>query len=719
MQWSDEGFLLSKNNFNENSILIEAFTFEHGKYTGIVYGGSSRKQKKNFQAGNKILLNWKSKNENRTGYFNVELLDPIAPFFFDNKKKSGCLLSATSILKILLPERETNKKIYDSFEKMLSRGSIKTNIEINFSDDGKIEENYKVEGIVKGAEIRLFNNDVISNIDLNFDFKEKIYSFKNNKVEYKGIKLLAPKIKVRDSNKFFLVEGNVNSQNINFDDEKLSIFIKKGLENLDFKNLKISSENDFSFKINKKFRISDLKVQSKIDLYSLDFKIDHAKIKDYLPRFDGSIKFENHKIQLAFKENQLSIKGMGNYVIGQENEKINYEISTINKNFNFKSKININKNPLNINLFDYKKEENKNATLSIEGEYKKNKSIFFKKIIFNQSKNNFLVNDLSLTKDLKINYISSLNLDLLNKNKKSNKIYLKKNKKNYVITSKIFDGSVLLDEILTGENENGISRFFNNLNSDIKIDIDKVFISNVDFLSNFKSDIKLKKNNLTNLNLSGNFDNNKKLSLSIRTNQHNEKITTLFSENAKPLVKKYKFIKGFDEGSLDFYSIKKNNLSKSKLKINNFKLKELPALTKILTLASLQGIADLLTGEGIRFDIFEMDFHNKKNLLTIDEIYAIGPAISILMEGYVQDKDLVSLRGTLVPATTINKFVGSIPVLGKILVGKKTGEGVFGVSFKIKGHPKKLKTTVNPIKTLTPRFITRTLEKIKKSEKKD
>ena len=67
------------------------------------------------------------------------------------------------------------------------------------------------------------------------------------------------------------------------------------------------------------------------------------------------------------------------------------------------------------------------------------------------------------------------------------------------------------------------------------------------------------------------------------------------------------------------------------------------------------------------------------------------------------------------PATTINKFVSSIPILGNILVGKKTGEGVFGVSFKIKGPPKKLETTVNPIKTLTPRFITRTLEKIKKN----
>ena len=85
------------------------------------------------------------------------------------------------------------------------------------------------------------------------------------------------------------------------------------------------------------------------------------------------------------------------------------------------------------------------------------------------------------------------------------------------------------------------------------------------------------------------------------------------------------------------------------------------------------------------------------------------------MEGYVQKNELVSLKGTLVPATTINKFVASIPLLGDILVGKKTGEGVFGVSFKIKGPPKDLKTTVNPIKTLTPRFITRTLEKIKKN----
>jgi hypothetical protein len=101
--------------------------------------------------------------------------------------------------------------------------------------------------------------------------------------------------------------------------------------------------------------------------------------------------------------------------------------------------------------------------------------------------------------------------------------------------------------------------------------------------------------------------------------------------------------------------------------------------------------------------------------MRIEELYAIGPAISLLMEGYIESDDLVSLRGTMVPATTINRTISSIPLLGDILVGKKVGEGVFGVSFKIKGPPNKLKTTVNPVKTLTPRFITRTLEKIKKN----
>ena len=248
----------------------------------------------------------------------------------------------------------------------------------------------------------------------------------------------------------------------------------------------------------------------------------------------------------------------------------------------------------------------------------------------------------------------------------------------------------------------------------IKIKIDELFLDKLNSLYEFTGILMFNNNEIVNGDFSGNFSNKEKLKFTIKSNK-NEKITTLFLDRAKPIVQRYKFIKGFSEGKLDFYSIKKNKESVSKIKIYNFKLKELPVLTKLLTLASLQGIADLLNGEGIGFDEFEMNFKNKNNLMTIDEIYAIGPALSIMMNGYVEKDKLISLKGTLVPATTINKAIGAIPVLGQILVGSKTGEGVFGVSFKIKGPPKNLETTVNPIKTLTPRFITRTLEKIKKT----
>jgi hypothetical protein len=299
-----------------------------------------------------------------------------------------------------------------------------------------------------------------------------------------------------------------------------------------------------------------------------------------------------------------------------------------------------------------------------------------------------------------------------NEDKKNQVLIKRKQKNNYELNGSLFNANSLISDLLKSKDDKHARIFKNNIN--FNLNLKDVYLDNENVISDLKGNLYIENNKIHQANISAFFDNNEKLTFTINTN-NDEKITTLFSSKAKPLVKRYKFVKGYEEGYLDFYSSKINNISKSKLKIYDFKLKELPVLTKLLTLASLQGIADLLSGEGIRFDEMEMNFKNSSNLMTIDELYAIGPAISILMSGYIEEDKLVSLRGTLVPATTINKTVSSIPVLGKILVGDKTGEGVFGVSFKIKGKPKDLKTTVNPIKTLTPRFITRTLEKIKKN----
>ena len=199
----------------------------------------------------------------------------------------------------------------------------------------------------------------------------------------------------------------------------------------------------------------------------------------------------------------------------------------------------------------------------------------------------------------------------------------------------------------------------------------------------------------------------------------NSKILEVYSDIASPLLSDFKFFQGLEGGDLNFLSTFNNESSSSNLLINNFKLNEAPALAKILSLADLKGLTDTLKGEGISFDTLSAKYNTNSSIMKIDEIFMIGPSISILIVGYVEKKSgLISLRGTLVPAKTLNSLIAKIPVVGDILVGKKIGEGVFGISFKVKGLPDDLKTTVNPIKTLTPRFITRALENVKKKESK-
>ena len=105
-----------------------------------------------------------------------------------------------------------------------------------------------------------------------------------------------------------------------------------------------------------------------------------------------------------------------------------------------------------------------------------------------------------------------------------------------------------------------------------------------------------------------------------------------------------------------------------------------------------------------------------KNLLRLNEIYAVGPSISVLMDGYQETLGITSLRGTLIPAKNLNKLISKIPVLGEIIIPKEIGEGLFGISFKMKGPPGKIKTSINPIKTLTPRFIQKIIDREKNSK---
>ena len=597
--------------------------------------------------------------------------------------------------------------------KIVKDGFLIGNINLNFDSNGRVKDDYEINGFIKNGKLVLLDKHNINNLNLFFKIKDKEYFFENIETNFNQLKLSLPLIKIKEKNNQFLVNGKLISSEKDIDIKLLRSLLGDSFKVFNIEKINFNSDNDFTFIISKKFKISDFNLESIINLNNLDYKNNFLDLKKYFPNIKESIRLENHKVLINYKNNQLEIRGKGNVIIEDKSDMLNYNITKKNDQYFFNTNISINKNPFLINILQYEKKEDLELLIKLIGVYKKNKEIKFDLISLEENDNRFLIKNLNLNNKFKIYDIKPLEFNYVNNKKIKNEINLKKSKKNYEIYGKSFDASQLIYDQLNND-EDSIS-VFSDLNTSINVKIIKTYLDNVTFVNGLTGNLDFRNNKINKLNLDSSFTNNKKLTLTVNKNENNETITTLFSDYPKPLVKQYKFVKGFEEGILDFYSIKKNGISNSVLKIDNFKVQEVPVLARLLTLASLQGIADLLTGEGIRFTNFEMKFTNKKGLMTIDEMYAIGPAISVLMDGYIETKKLISLRGTLVPATTINRTIASIPLIGKILVGKKTGEGVFGVSFKIKGSPKNLKTTVNPVKTLTPRFITRTLEKIKKN----
>ena len=591
-------------------------------------------------------------------------------------------------------------------DKIIKKGFLIADIKLEFDTQGKIKDNYKINGFIKDGKLSFNNKYNIDKLNLIFDLKEKELVLKDTNFNLNNLYFNSNNLSVKNIENEFFVIGEIDNQKFDLDSSQLELF-KSFFGGLEAKELIFSSKNIFSFNLSKKFKLNNLEINSKINLIKLSI-LNNLPLKDFFPKIRDKVYLSDNNLEITYKKKKLSITGDGQILLQDNDDKISYKLERKNDNLKFESDLKINNNPLIINLLNYEKK--RDASLSIKGSIINNQNVI-NSFILKEENNSFSVKNLRLSQNNQIKKIDQLDLNYLDKDEKKNSVLLLRKDKEYILKGSYFNFDNLLENILNNENESSNVLDINNL---LKIDINKVGIDKDNNLSNLKGTLFFKKQQIVRGKLEGFFSEDEKLKLTVNTNGNN-KITTLFLDRAKPIIRRYKFIKGFEEGKLDFYSSSNGEETSSTLKIYNFKLKELPGLTKVLTLASLQGIADTLSGEGIRFDEFEMNFRNKKDLMTIDEIYAIGPAISVLMNGYIEKNRLISLRGTLVPATTINKFIGSLPILGDILVGSKTGEGVFGVSFKIKGPPKKLETTVNPVKTLTPRFITRTLEKIKKN----
>ncbi len=629
-------------------------------------------------------------------------------FSIENLEISSKSLELKNLISFLRSFKNTPELFI--MEKAIKKGYLIADIKLEFDLNGNIKSNYEINGLVKDVELNVLKKYNLHKLNFIFDHSTNNFLVNDLNFKFNKIGFSSEKVSIKKMNDDFIVDGTFAHKKSDLDKRNIDLLVKPFLPNFEIEKISLTSNNNFSFEIQNGFKFENFKINSEILVHELIIP-NNLKLKRFFPKQKKTISLLDQKIKLQYEKNNFTIEGNGNLNYQNENDDIEYFFSNKNKTENFEITLKIKENPFKVDYLNYKKKEKNEVIIKFKGSKNRNNELVIETFNLNEDENYIKIKDLVFNEKFQISRLDELNLDYLDDGKQKNSIRLKRSKKKYFLTGSSFNADNLIEDLLSDDNKD--TKIID-INSNLKIDVKKIFLDSEYYLSNFKGDILIKNKEIYKADLIGSFSKNKKLKLTINKDNNN-KITTLFVDEAKPIIKRYKFIKGFDEGSLDFFSSKKSKKSVSQIKIYDFKLKELPILTKILTLASLQGIADILSGEGIRFTEFEMNFKNEGDLMTIEEIYAIGPAISILMEGYVEKNKLISLKGTLVPATTINNFIGSLPMLGEILVGKKTGEGVFGVSFKIKGPPKNLKTSVNPVKTLTPRFITRTLEKIKKN----
>ncbi len=213
MNWDDKGFLISKNRYNENSLIAEIFTENHGKISGLVFGGTSKKIKNYLQIGNQLFVSYNSKSENKLGYFKLEIFKAYSPFYFDEPNKLNCISSAMNLIKLLTAESQSNSKIYeligDFYKILLKPEWLKEYIYWELEFLSNLGYNLELSQIVKK---KIINNKILYTVE-SLTEKKLVPNFlvdRNNKVDDLNTLLEGFKLVADFMDKTILKPNNIN-----------------------------------------------------------------------------------------------------------------------------------------------------------------------------------------------------------------------------------------------------------------------------------------------------------------------------------------------------------------------------------------------------------------------------------------------------------------------------------------------------------------------------
>ena len=610
--------------------------------------------------------------------------------------------------KILVRSKPSN--ITSIVNNNISKGNLKTNVELFFGNDLVVED-FIARGEVEKMTTSINSNFILKDTNFNFfadksDILIKSLNGKTDGIQIKNSDLII------ERNKNLIIKSNIFTD-INFNKKNIinyQQYLKKQKNINQEINLESKLSHNLNFTFDSTFKLIDYSIKSTGEVTKLNIKLNKMFKSSLLQKDIDIINFKDTDLTLKFnfdKKNSLESKGL--YQINNRPYK-NFDIKDNFSKDNHNIELNMNLNlPLSFDLINYEKDEKKDAELQLNFKKEKNK-INFLDITYAENKNLINLEKLQIKNNL-ITSLNKLEVKTYNNNEINNDFSINFGKQ-IIIKGKKFDGTNL-NKVL---NKKTKSNYFKNISKNIEIDLKSITTPLSKKLSNFKLIGELKKGEFIKISSKGELGNNKFLDIAMKSDKNNKKkFLEVYSDLPGVILSEYEFFKGLSGGVLNFSSVIEKNLSTSKLIIEEFKIINAPAVVKLLSLADFGGLADLAEGEGLSFEKLEIQMSESNGFLKLEELYAVGPSISVLMEGYRDANGLTSLRGTLVPAKNLNKLLAKIPLIGDIIIPKDVGEGLFGVSFKIKGPPGKVKTTINPIKTLTPRFITKALERSKKN----
>tara|TARA_B100000575_G_scaffold276980_1_gene262891 strand:+ start:3992 stop:6184 length:2193 start_codon:yes stop_codon:yes gene_type:complete len=591
----------------------------------------------------------------------------------------------------------------------INDGKLNANLEVYLKENLELD-NFIVKGEIREMSGKIADNIVLKDTSFNFFADSSDVLIKNVKSKMDGLKIKNGNFQIKKDKEIilksdFITKIDISKKNFNY---YKPIFKNFDVINID-SNFDAELNNYLDVTFDKTFKITKYKYSNKgkINKSNLNFKKSFKS--PFLEKEIDNLKLKNSNFEIRYaSDNKNYIFSNGRYSIDSKNyHKYDFKNDFLKDN----SKIDLNfefSQILNIDFINYKKKENEIANIKLAIHTNKDtKNI--QNFQYSENKNQIFIEKLKINKRGFIS-LESIKVKTFNKNDLKNDFTLNFGKKITIIGNK-YDAKNLNKYL----NKRSKKNIFKRINKDINIDIKDIETPLSKKLLNFKLLGVIEKGKFIKISSKGDFGNNKFLDISMKSDKkNNRKFLEVYSDLPQPLLSEYKFFKGLTEGVLTFTSIIEENSSTSILVIDNFKVVNAPGMVKLLSLADFGGLADLAEGEGLSFEKLEIKMDTNRGFLNLRELYAVGPSISVLMEGYKEQSGLTSLRGTLVPAKNLNKLLSKIPVIGKIIIPKDIGEGLFGVSFKIKGMPGKMKTTINPIKTLTPRFITKALEKQKK-----